>query len=49
MKAIYEIEPEIMVAETERKLDISQNQISHIGFSENWAKANGRVVYQHKA
>lgn len=45
IKVIYEIEPKVLVAETERQLDRSSNSISHVGFSENWAKDNGKVVY----
>ncbi|MBU6408988.1 MAG: hypothetical protein KGR98_01245 [Verrucomicrobia bacterium] len=45
-KVIYEIEPRVLVLETERQLDRSGNDISHVGFSENWAGSNGRVVYQ---
>lgn len=48
-KAIYEIEPQVMVQETERQLDGSKNAISHVGFSEDWAGRNGRVVYEDKA
>ena len=47
-KVIYEIEPQVLVEETERQLDRSGNEISHVGFSENWASHNGRVVYQDK-
>lgn len=47
VKVIYEIEPETMVAETERQLDRSSNAISHVGFTEGWAKENARVVYQN--
>lgn len=45
IKTIYEIEPEVWVEQTERQLDRSRNSISHVGFSENWAKENSRVVY----
>jgi hypothetical protein len=45
-KVIYEIEPEVLLAETERQLDRSSNAISHVGFSENWVKEHGRIVYQ---
>lgn len=45
-KIIYELEPSAVVAETERQLDRSRNAISHVGFSEAWVKANGRIVYQ---
>ena len=45
-KVIYELEPEIVVAETERQLDRSKNAISHLGFSVDWARRNGRTVYE---
>ena len=48
-KVIYEIEVNVVVAETERQLDRSRNAISHVGFSEDWARANGRVVYKDKS
>lgn len=47
-KIIYEIDPEAVVAETERQLNRSRNAISHVGFSEEWARGNGRVVYEDK-
>jgi hypothetical protein len=46
VKVIYEIEPSVLAQETQRQLDKSSNAISHVGFSENWAKNNGKVVYQ---
>lgn len=46
VKTIYELEPNVVVAETERQLDRSRNSISHVGFSENWARQNGVVVYE---
>ena len=45
-KVIYEIMPDILLAEAKRKLDRSSNDISHVGFTETWAKEHGRVVYQ---
>lgn len=45
-KVIYELEPETVAEETERKLDRSSNNISHVGFNETWAKSNGNIVYQ---
>lgn len=48
IKVIYEIEPNVLLRETERQLDRSSNDISHVGFSENWAKENGRAVFQDK-
>jgi hypothetical protein len=47
-KVIYEIMPEVLLAETERQLDRSRNAISHVGFSEVWACENGTIVYQNK-
>ncbi|MCM8821585.1 MAG: hypothetical protein NC831_02060 [Candidatus Omnitrophica bacterium] len=46
VKIIYEIEPRVLLKETERQLDRSSNKISHVGFSEEWAKQNGKVIYQ---
>jgi len=46
IKVIYEIEPKILVVETERQLDRRNNAISHVGFNESWAEKNGKVVYQ---
>ena len=43
------LSPMFVLEETKRKLDRSGNVISHFGFSENWARRNGRVVYQDKA
>jgi len=45
IKVIYEIEPSLLLKETERQLNRSSNKISHVGFSEDWAKENGKVVY----
>ncbi|MGI9306098.1 MAG: hypothetical protein ACR2P5_02215 [Gammaproteobacteria bacterium] len=45
LKTIYEIAPNILLREAERQLNASKNDISHIGISENWAKANGNIVY----
>lgn len=47
VKVIYEIEPDVLLKEAERQLDKSGNSISHVGFSENWTKANGKIVYQN--
>ncbi len=46
VRTIYELEPNTLVEETERQLDRSRNVISHVGFSEDWAGRNGKVVYQ---
>lgn len=45
-KVIYELKPSDVVCETQRQLDQSRNSISHVGFSENWAKRYGRIVYE---
>jgi hypothetical protein len=47
VKVIYEIDPQVVVKETERQLDRSRNSISHVGFTEAWARSNGKVVYTH--
>lgn len=47
VKVIYELEPDIVVKETEKQLDKSKNSISHIGFSESWVKENNIIVYQN--
>lgn len=48
VKVIYELEPEVVVAEAIRQLDRSRNAISHVGFSEPWASRCGREVYRDK-
>ncbi|MCK4308008.1 hypothetical protein KAW50_07285 [candidate division WOR-3 bacterium] len=48
IKTVYEIEPNVLLEATERQLDKSKNDISHVGFSENWAKENGVVIYKDK-
>ncbi len=45
-KVIYELEPDVALAEAERQLDRSRNAISHVGFSIRWARENGRIVYE---
>ena len=42
---IYELDPEVVLRETERQLDASKNAISHVGFSEVWARKHGTVVF----
>lgn len=46
IKVIYEIAPRILLRETEKQLDRSSNAISHVGFSEDFAKNKGKVVYK---
>ncbi len=43
---IYAIRPDVLLSETERQLDVSRNDISHVGFSENWAREHGDVVWR---
>ena len=45
-KVIYELDPNIALAEAERQLDNSRNAISHVGFSIKWAHRNGRIIYE---
>ena len=45
-KIIYEVEPHRVEQEAMRQMDRSRNAISHVGFSEHWARTHGRVVYQ---
>lgn len=47
-KVIYELTPDVVVQETERQFARSRNTISHVGFSVNWARKNGKVVYEDK-
>jgi len=48
VKIIYELEPKLVAKEARRKLKKSKNEISHIGFSERWARENGKIVYSHE-
>lgn len=45
VKVIYELNPDVVVAEANRQLDRSRNTISHVGFSERWAQENGTEIY----
>ena len=47
-KVVYELDPGVVVAEAERQLDRSKNAISHVGFSIDWARSNGRIVHEDK-
>lgn len=49
IKVIYKIAPAILLKETENQLGRSSNTISHVGFSEDWANQNGRIVYRNEA
>lgn len=46
VKVVYELTPDVVVRETERQLDRSRNTISHVDFSETWARDNGTIVFQ---
>lgn len=48
LKAIYELEPAVVLEEAKRQLDRSRNAISHIGFSIKWANRYGKIVYEDK-
>ena len=48
IKVIYKIQPSVLLKETERQLNRSSNEISHVGFSENWARSKGKVIFQDK-
>jgi hypothetical protein len=42
---IYELETDVVLKETERQLDSSSNDISHVGFGIKWVTNNGNKVY----
>lgn len=48
LKVIYELETNPVLVETERQLNASRNEISHVGFTEGWAQRNGVIVFQDK-
>lgn len=48
-KVIYEVGVKVLLEETIRKLDRSKNEMSHVGFSEKWARENGEIVFEDKA
>ena len=45
VRVIYELDPHVVLRETERQLDASRNVISHVGFSEAWVRQNGKIVF----
>ena len=47
-KIIYELDIKNVMKETNRQLDKSTNDISHVSFNENWARNNGIIVYEDK-
>jgi len=48
VKTIYELDPKDVLIKAKGKLKRSKNSISHVGFSESWAKQKGKVVYPKK-
>ena len=46
VKVIFELEPKAVAAKAELQLDRSRNNISHVGFSEKWARENGKIIYE---
>lgn len=45
-KIIYELDPGVVLEESERQLDRSRNAISHVGFGIRWVRRHGKVVYE---
>ena len=45
VKRIYELEVPAVLEKAERQLDKSRNDISHVSWSEKWARENGKIVY----
>lgn len=45
-KIIYELNPQCILDEAERKLDNSKNDISHLSFSIKWVRERGAVIYK---
>lgn len=45
VKTIFKISTANILKETERQLAASSNDISHVGFTINWATRNGKIVY----
>lgn len=46
VRIIYKLSVAVVLQEAERQLDVSRNDISHVGFSINWCERNGEVVYK---
>jgi len=45
IKEIFDVPVPLFLAEVERQLDGSQNEISHIGVTMKWVRMNGTMVY----
>jgi len=48
VKVIYELDVDVVLAETIRQLDRSRNVISHVGFNEVWARKHGKIVFEDR-
>ncbi len=46
VEIIFKVSVETILRETERQLDASSNDISHVGFTKKWCEKNGEVVYK---
>ncbi|MFM7384325.1 MAG: hypothetical protein ACKN9E_10180 [Microcystaceae cyanobacterium] len=46
VKVIYELDPEVVIQEAERQLDVSRNSISHVSLNEKWVSQHGSIVYR---
>lgn len=46
---IYEVSVNEILRETERQLDASRNEISHVGFTIKWAQQHGKVIHSKQA
>lgn len=46
VRVIYKLSVDVVLREAERQLDVSRNDISHVGFSIKWCERNGEVVYK---
>lgn len=49
VEAIYEVNVKTVLKETERQLDRSSNDISHVGYTIKWVKENGTLIYSHSS
>ena len=46
VEIIYEVPVDLILAEVERQLNASRNDISHIGLTVKWCERVGKVVYK---
>lgn len=47
VRLIYKLPVDVILKETERQLDASSNDISHVGFTKKWCEKNGEMVYKN--